>query len=84
MKIRFISIIVAAVLLGGAIAPAAIAADLGDVGFVDQAAIATLPAFQAANAQLGAYKAQLDGQYNAAVKAAKSDADRQRQYRSSI
>ena len=78
MKTRFISIIAVVLLLGGAVAPAAIAADLGDVGFVDQAAIATLPAFQAANGQLGAYKSQLDGQYNAAIKSAKSDADRQR------
>jgi outer membrane protein len=78
MKIRFISITAAALLLGAAIAPAAIAADLGDVGFVDQAAIGTLPAFQSANAQLAAYKGQLDGQFNAAMKGAKSDADRQR------
>ncbi|MDQ2992090.1 MAG: hypothetical protein M3R30_04625 [Candidatus Eremiobacteraeota bacterium] len=78
MKIRFISFLAAALMLGGAVAPAAIAADLGDVGFVDQAAIASLPAFRQANGQLAAYKAQLDGQFNAAMKSAKTDADRQR------
>jgi len=78
MKIRNLTLIAGALLLAGAIAPAAIASDLSDVGYVDQAQIASLPAFQAANAQLAGFKAQLDGQYNAAMKSAKNDADRQR------
>ncbi len=78
MKIRYTSIAIVAALLLSAIAPAAIADPLADVGYVDQAAVGSLPAFQAANAQLNAFKSQLDGQYAAAMKSAKSDADRQR------
>ncbi len=59
------------------IAPGAIAADLNDVGYVDQTAIGSLPPFVAANNQLAAYKAKLDSQFAAAMKAAKSDAQRQ-------
>ena len=49
-------------------APAAIAADLTDVGFIDQAAIGSLPQFQRANGEVAQYKAQLDAQYAAATK----------------
>ena len=56
----------------------ATAADLTDVGFVDQADVANLPAFVAANRQLATYKSQLDAQYNAQVRHAGSDADKQR------
>lgn len=59
------------------VAPAAIAADLNDVGYVDQSVIGSLPAFVSANAQLARYKNTLDGQFAAAMKAAKSDAQRQ-------
>lgn len=78
MKIRNLSSIAVALLLAGAVAPAAIASDLSDVGYVDQAAIASLPAFQSANAQLASFKQQLDGQYAAAMKHARTDADKQR------
>jgi outer membrane protein len=64
--------------LAGAIAPAAIAADLTDVGFIDQSAVANLPAFVSANQQLAGYKQQLDAQYASAMRAARSDADKQR------
>jgi outer membrane protein len=37
-----------------------------------------MPVFISANRQLAAYKSQLDGQYNAALRHAASDADRQR------
>jgi outer membrane protein len=67
-----------ALLLAALVAPAAIAADLTDVGFVDQAELANMPVFISANRQLAAYKSQLDGQYNAALRHAASDADRQR------
>jgi outer membrane protein len=65
-------------LLAVFLAPAVIAADLTDVGFVDQADIANLPVFVSANRQLAAYKSQLDSQYNAQLKRARSDADKQR------
>lgn len=55
----------------------AIAADLTDVGFIDQADLANLPVFLTANRQLAAYKAQMDSQYNAQVKHARTDAERQ-------
>jgi outer membrane protein len=72
-----------AILCAGAVAVAmwagsgAIAADLTDVGFIDQADLANLPVFVGANRQLAAYKAQLDSQYNAQIRRARTDADRQ-------
>jgi outer membrane protein len=60
------------------LAPAVIAADLTDVGYVDQADVANLPVFVGANRQLASYKSQIDAQYNGQVKGAKTDADRQR------
>lgn len=78
MKIRFATFVVALGVLAAAIAPAAIAADLTDIGYIDQADIANLPVFVNANRQLQAYKAQLDAQFAAAMKHASSDADKQR------
>jgi outer membrane protein len=78
MRIRFAISFLAAALLAAFVAPAAIAADLTDVGFIDQAALANIPVFVNANRQLFAYKAQLDSQFNNAMKNAKSDADKQR------
>lgn len=63
---------------GMLLATAATAADLTDVGFVDQADIANLPPFVSANRQLAGYKSQLDSQYNAQVRHASTDADKQR------
>jgi len=67
-----------ALFLAALVAPGAIAADLTDVGFVDQAELANMPIFIGANRTLAAYKAQLDAQYNTALKRTGSDADRQR------
>ena len=64
--------------LAALIAPGAIAADLTDVGFVDQAQLGNMPVFVSANRALAAYKAQLDAQFNAAMRHAGSDADKQR------
>jgi len=51
----------AAFLLGGALlGPAALAADVTDIGFVDQAALSNTPSFTDANRQLAAFKAGLD------------------------
>ena len=77
MKIRSAIFAAAAMLLGVAMAPGAIAADLTDVGYIDQADLANLPVFVNANGALAAYKAQLDAQFNAQVKRARSDAQRQ-------
>jgi outer membrane protein len=79
MRIRSLpSLAIVAVLLAALVAPQAIAADLTDVGFVDQAELANIPVFLNANRALTAYKAQLDTQYNSALKHAGSDAERQR------
>jgi outer membrane protein len=51
---------VAAALLA---APAALAADVTDIGFVDQASLASLPSFEAANRQFSDYGRKLQAQY---------------------
>src|SRR5512146_247214 len=79
MDIRKLTrLLAAAAILTFIAAPVAIAADLTDVGYVDQAAIGALPQFQKANAQIAQYKAQLDPQFAAAMKGAKSQSDQQR------
>jgi outer membrane protein len=78
MKNRFIHTLLATAAFAAIVAPGAIAADLTDVGFMDQSAVGSLPAFASANAQLAQYRAQITSQYEAAMKGAKSDADRQR------
>lgn len=79
MDIRKLTrLLAAAAILTFIAAPVAIAADLTDVGYIDQAAIGALPQFQKANAQIAQYKGQLDPQFAAAMKGAKSQADQQR------
>ena len=75
---RVYTTLIAMLALCAILAPSAIAADLTDVGFLDQSAVASLPGFVSANQQLAAYKNQLDGQFAAAMRGAKSDADKQR------
>lgn len=77
MNIRKSLAIATLVALAVTAAPSAIAADLTDVGFIDQAAIGALPQFQRANAQVAQYKNQLDAQYAAAARG-KSQAEQQR------
>ncbi|HVN69569.1 MAG TPA: hypothetical protein VMU38_07990 [Candidatus Binatia bacterium] len=77
MKIRSAILCAGAVSLAMWLGGGAIAADLTDVGYIDQADVANLPSFASANRQLGAYKAQLDSQYNAALKKAHTDAEKQ-------
>jgi outer membrane protein len=55
----------------------ATAADLTDVGYIDQADLANLPVFVAANRALANYQTQLGAQYNAQLKRARTDADKQ-------
>ncbi len=78
MKKRLISILVATLAVTAFIAPAAIAADLTDVGYLDQAQLGSLPVFVHANAELAQYQAQLQQQYKSQFNAAKTDADKQR------
>ncbi|MGC2128510.1 MAG: OmpH family outer membrane protein [Candidatus Aquilonibacter sp.] len=78
MKRRFFSTLALVLGLCAAIGPAAIAADLTNVGFIDQSALGNLPAFVSANQQLAVYKAQLNTQFAAAMRGAKTDADKQR------
>jgi len=77
MKIRSAILFAGALLLAVWTGRGAIAADLTDVGYLDQAELANLPIFVNANRQLAAYKAQLDAQFASQVKHARSDADKQ-------
>ena len=78
MKRRYLATLLLVLGLTAAVGPAAIAADLNDVGFLDQSALGNLPAFVAANQQLAAYKSQLNGQFANAMRGARTDADKQR------
>lgn len=75
---KLFRLLTAAVVLTFAAAPVAIAADLTDVGFIDQAAIGSLPQFQKANQQVAQFKAQLDPQFASAMKRAHSQGDQAR------
>ena len=77
MNIRSAAVFAVGISLGMWMASGAIAADLTDVGFIDQADLANLPVFAAANKQLAAYKSQLDSQYNAQLRRARTDAEKQ-------
>jgi outer membrane protein len=77
MNLRPAILFAVATLLGALLAPGAIAADLTDVGFVDQAELANLPVFVNANRALASYKAQLDAQYNGQLRRARTDAQKQ-------
>lgn len=68
-----------AALLVSALAPQALAVDITDIGYVDQSEIGNLKPFQDAQAQFGQYRAQLNGQFQAAIKG-KSGADQQKIY----
>jgi outer membrane protein len=51
------------VLIAAVATPATLAADVTDIGYVDQAALSSIPSFVNANKQLAAYKQQLDKQF---------------------
>lgn len=59
-------------------APAAIAADVFDIGYLDQGALASIKQFADANRQLAQFKQSLNGQFAADMRAAHSAADQQR------
>jgi outer membrane protein len=70
--------VVAAFLTVAVLAPATLAADLTDIGYVDQAALSNLPRFVGANKQLAAYKAGLDRQFTARTRGVKNQSDQAR------
>jgi Skp family chaperone for outer membrane proteins len=59
-------------------APAALAAELNDVGFVDQGRLASTKAFADANRQVAGYKVTLDRQFAARIKGVHKPSDQQR------
>ena len=61
-----------------ALTPASLAADVADVGFIDQAALSNLAPFANANRKLTAIKADLDGQFQARLRGVKSANDQAR------
>jgi outer membrane protein len=77
MKRRSAILVAGATLLAMWMGGGAIAADLTDVGYIDQAELANLPVFITANRQLASYKSQLDAQFNAQVKHVRTDAEKQ-------
>jgi len=77
MKVRSAVLFAAAAVLAVWMGRGALAADLTDVGYIDQADLANMPVFVAANRQLAGYKAQLDAQYNNQIRRARTDADKQ-------
>jgi|GEM_PF-377401 len=62
-----------------AVTPQALATDITDIGFVDQSAIGTLKPFQDAQAQFAQARAQLNIQFQSAIKG-KSQSDQQKIY----
>jgi outer membrane protein len=62
---------VGAFLAAVTLAPATLAADLTDIGYLDQAALSNIASFQSANRDLAAYKAQLDREFAAQMRGVK-------------
>jgi outer membrane protein len=79
MHIRFVSAIAFAIVAAIALAPQALAIDVLDIGFVDQAAIGGLPQFVAAQQQFSQFRDQTARDFQAAIKG-KSQSDQQRIY----
>jgi outer membrane protein len=59
-------------------APSVLAAEFTDVGYVDQAKLASIKSFNDANRQLAVYKAGLDKQFAQRMRGIKNPADQQR------
>lgn len=59
-------------------APASLAADLTDIGYVDQSALGQVRSFTAANRELAGYQAQLNREFTQEMRGAKSAAEQQR------
>ncbi|MFY9779463.1 MAG: OmpH family outer membrane protein [Candidatus Baltobacteraceae bacterium] len=61
-----------------ALAPATLAADVIDIGYLDQAALANVPAFAGASRQLQGFKASLDQQFAERMRAARDQPEQAR------
>ncbi len=61
-----------------ALAPAALAADVTDIGYFDQVAMSNVPRFAAANRQLQTYKADLDRQFAGRIRGVRNQSDQAR------
>lgn len=79
MRIMFghrLTAAVGALLMASAVlAPATLAADVTDIGFVDQAALSNMPQFNNANRQLQKYKADLDAQFTVRIRGVRAASD---------
>ncbi|MBC5829151.1 MAG: hypothetical protein GIW98_03035 [Candidatus Eremiobacteraeota bacterium] len=75
MKTRFTALLALCALIS---APVALAADVTDVGVIDQAAIGSLKSFASANGQLERYKATLNAQFARRMRGTRSAADQQK------
>lgn len=69
---------IAIALAGPLFAPATLAADVVDIGFVDQAALSNVRSFTDANRQLAGYKADLDRQFAARMRSVHDQSTQQR------
>jgi outer membrane protein len=61
---RFAVVAAALLVASACLTPATLAADVTDIGFVDQAALSSIPSFVGANRQLQIYNAQLRTQFS--------------------
>jgi len=68
----------AVLLIVVALAPATLAADIADIGYIDQVALSNLPRFVAANRQVATYKAELDRQFTVRMRGVKNSNDQAR------
>jgi outer membrane protein len=76
---RTVLALVACLAFGFFARPAVVMADdLTDVGYVDQAALANIPAFSKASSEVGSYKEQLDRQLSKALTTVHGTAEQQR------
>jgi outer membrane protein len=73
-----VSALAALVLATAALTPASLAADVTDVGFIDQSALSNLPAFASANRKLTGVKADLDREFGARIRGVKNPNDQAR------
>ncbi len=75
---RLFPTLLALIALATTLAPAASSSTLNDVGYVDQSAIAALPAMVNISRQLAAVQAQLSKQYAVDMRSSRSPSQRQR------
>ncbi len=77
-KQRIVTACIAILVAASFSVPATLAADITDIGFVDQSALSNIKSFTDANRQLATYKAQLDKQFAQRMRAVHDGASQQR------